>query len=79
MGAEKLDYVSGPTLITQPNDFPAEERPETEDFDGMVAHILHELQGKKVLMKPRVSKKSMVLALQQQAALIKKLKGDAVK
>ena len=69
------------TLITQvprrPT-FELEERPETEeDFDGLVDYISRELEGKKILEKPRVSKKTMLFALQKQASLIKILKKDA--
>ncbi|KAG5188894.1 hypothetical protein JKP88DRAFT_260089 [Tribonema minus] len=67
-----------PTLITQPPGYP-EERPETEDMDGMLDHLLQELQGKTVLVKPRVSKKTMVCALQQQADMIRKLKLEAAR
>lgn len=48
--------MDGPTLITQPPGYP-EERPETDDMDGMLDHLADELEGKQVLEKPRVSKK----------------------
>lgn len=49
--------MDGPTLITQPPGYP-EERPETDDMDGMLDHIADELEGKQMLEKPRVSKKA---------------------
>lgn len=48
--------MDGPTLITQPPGYP-EERPETDDMDGMLEHLADELEGKQLLEKPRVSKK----------------------
>lgn len=48
--------MDGPTLITQPPGYP-EERPETDDMDGMLDHLAAELEGKQLLEKPRVSKK----------------------
>lgn len=48
--------MDGPTLITQPPGYP-EERPETDDMDGMLEHLAEELEGKQLLEKPRVSKK----------------------
>jgi hypothetical protein len=79
MAVDDMDFGSdGPTLITQPPGYP-EERPETEDFDGMLDHIIDELDGRKVLEKARVSKKTMVYALKQQAAMIKKLKTEAAR
>lgn len=48
--------MDGPTLITQPPGYP-EERPETDDMDGMLDHLAEELEGKQLLEKPRVSKK----------------------
>lgn len=48
--------MDGPTLITQPPGYP-EERPETDDMDGMLEHLAGELEGKQLLEKPRVSKK----------------------
>lgn len=48
--------MDGPTLITQPPGYP-EERPETDDTDGMLEHLAGELEGKQLLEKPRVSKK----------------------
>jgi hypothetical protein len=76
----EFELEQEPTLITEmaqglPNF--DEERPETEDFDGLVEYMTHELQGRKVLDKPRVSKKIMVYALQKQTTLIKSLKRDA--
>ena len=50
--------MDGPTLITQPPGYP-EERPETDDMDGMLEHLADELEGKQLLEKPRVSKKVM--------------------
>jgi hypothetical protein len=79
MAVDDMEFGSdGPTLITQPPGYP-EERPETEDFDGMLDHIIDELDGRKVLEKARVSKKTMVYALKQQAAMIKKLKTEAAR
>lgn len=48
--------MDGPTLITQPPGYP-EERPETDDTDGILEHLAEELEGKQLLEKPRVSKK----------------------
>ena len=52
--------MDGPTLITQPPGYP-EERPETDDMDGMLEHLASELEGKQLLEKPRVSKKVTLL------------------
>lgn len=52
--------MDGPTLITQPPGYP-EERPETDDMDGMLEHLADELEGKQLLEKPRVSKKVFIL------------------
>ena len=78
MGAEDLDHTNGATLITQPPGYP-EERPESDDFEGMLDHLVEELRGKTVLPKARVSKKTMVFVMKQQAAMIRKLKTEAAK
>lgn len=54
--------MDGPTLITQPPGYP-EERPETDDMDGMLEHLASELEGKQLLEKPRVSKKVTLLGI----------------
>ncbi|CAM9885072.1 unnamed protein product, partial [Discosporangium mesarthrocarpum] len=64
-----------PTLITQPPGFP-EERPETDDIDGMLDHLAEELEGKQFLEKPRVSKKVMVFTLKEQNRIISQLRKE---
>ncbi|CAM9160054.1 unnamed protein product [Ectocarpus sp. 4 AP-2014] len=64
--------MDGPTLITQPPGYP-EERPETDDMDGMLDHIADELEGKQMLEKPRV----MVFALKEQNRIIGQLRREA--
>lgn len=59
-GGAKDGNMDGPTLITQPPGYP-EERPETDDMDGMLEHLASELEGKQLLEKPRVSKKVTLL------------------
>lgn len=54
--------MSSPTLITQPPGYP-EERPETDDMDGMLDHLAAELEGKQLLEKPRVSKKVIMVLI----------------
>lgn len=54
--------MNGQTLITQPLGYP-EERPETDDMDGMLDHLASELEGKQLLEKPRVSKKVDLIKL----------------
>ncbi|CAM9779867.1 unnamed protein product [Pylaiella littoralis] len=68
--------MDGPTLITQPPGYP-EERPETDDMDGMLEHLADELEGKQLLEKPRVSKKVMVFALKEQNRIIGQLRREA--
>eukprot|EP00903_Cladosiphon_okamuranus_P007597 g7368.t1 len=68
--------MDGPTLITQPTGYP-EERPETDDTDGMLEHLAGELEGKQLLEKPRVSKKVMVFALKEQNRIIGQLRREA--
>ncbi|CAM9588789.1 unnamed protein product [Laminaria digitata] len=68
--------MDGPTLITQPPGYP-EERPETDDMDGMLEHLADELEGKQLLEKPRVSKKVMVFALKEQNRIIAQLRREA--
>ncbi|CAM9383902.1 unnamed protein product, partial [Scytosiphon promiscuus] len=68
--------MDGPTLITQPPGYP-EERPETDDMDGMLEHLADELEGKQLLEKPRVSKKVMVFTLKEQNRIIGHLRREA--
>ena len=57
LDAQATDSMTdGPTLITQLPGYP-EERPETDELDGVLEHLASELEGKQVLEKPRVSKK----------------------
>ncbi|CAM9935547.1 unnamed protein product [Ascophyllum nodosum] len=68
--------TDGPTLITQLPGYP-EERPETDELDGVLEHLASELEGKQVLEKPRVSKKVMVFALKEQNHIIGQLRREA--
>eukprot|EP00904_Undaria_pinnatifida_P004229 jgi/Undpi1/13807/HiC_scaffold_9.g03458.m1 len=62
--------------LSEPPGYP-EERPETDDMDGMLEHLADELEGKQLLEKPRVSKKVMVFALKEQNRIIGQLRREA--
>ena len=74
MASPETAAPAEPVLVTQPNEFPAEGRPEAEDMDAALEAMNEELQGKRMLEKPRVSKKTMVHCLREQSKLIAQLK-----